>query len=72
MPTEEKHPSLTPLRALTLLRKLAETPDDSISWLRSDVKDALTHHVAHAIARAKRRTVKPPKKRAGKKGRRRG
>ena len=69
MAQEEKHPSLTPLRALALLRKLAETPDDSITWLRGEVKDALTHHVAHAVVRGKRRS-EAPKKRAAK-GRRR-
>jgi len=56
MKSDEKHPSLTPLRALRLLRKLAETPDDSICWLRNDVKDALENHVAHAlVARRKRK-----------------
>ena len=75
MQHEEKHPSLTPLRALTLLRKLAETPDDSIQWLRNDVKDALTHHVAAAVVRGKRRKAEAPKQKPkgkGRKGKRRG
>jgi hypothetical protein len=67
---EEKHPSLTPLRALALLRKVGDEGQTPSSWLVNEVKEALTHHVAHAVVRGNRRKSEAAKKEPKPKGRR--
>ncbi len=50
-----KYPSLTPLRAVDLLRELDVLPREGISKGQlADVREALRNHVKHAIV-AKRR-----------------
>lgn len=51
-----KYPSLTPLRAVDLLRTLDTLPREGISKSTlEEVRDALRNHVKHAIVAKRRR-----------------
>lgn len=54
----DRHPSLTPLRALGLLRRLERDGAPPTPSTLSEVKDALEQHVAHHLVRRRRRPAR--------------
>lgn len=51
----ERHPRITPLRALDLLRRLDMAGNGPSPGLLSDLRDALNHHVRSGLAGRRRR-----------------
>lgn len=51
----ERFPSLTPLRALSLLRRLEAMGLNLDRYLLDQLREALGNHVAHALVKARRR-----------------
>lgn len=49
----ERHPRITPLRALDLLRKI-ESERPVPEWVRRELSEALSEHVKAALVRRKR------------------
>jgi hypothetical protein len=55
MPDRDRHPAITPLRALAFLRQLEAAGNHPSEYLLRELRSALAEHVAGAIVRRRKR-----------------